>query len=516
MKCPKCGNDYEGSKCPYCGGLDIVVNDSDYQRRKKAYEELNSKQESVGEKPKKEKKAKPPKEKKKKEPAELQKRRKVAIGVSVGMLFVCCIILVGYFSVRKMVSIYFKIGEDIYKDDYNVKAHQEVCDAEIWNADRSRLFTTVIPADINDKTIVDKMASMNGDYLGAVTYDEVQKYYTIWVWNEKGDKVERMVTSGNQLEIVYVADDSSVIYRNNEMVGDGTLVGNTLNRIDNSKNINVINENVSKEFIFLRDKSIVYVTDEGNLYVSYFNNVRESTLISANVNSILGELKNCEDRYSQSSAVVHDTHMTAQLVYISNGDVYYCNLNRIKDKKRLFETEKTGIDVVYQENAEYAYSINRMSVDGISIIGDSYETTPLAKQKAGTEVVYLTGQETVAYITDTGKFISIKYKKGNFVKTILDGVADGKDVLESGKTTGLYHADGNEGLLVINNGKFYFFSNLLEEPIRLEASECKSIRYISYYGKKIYIVDDSKTMYIFNSKGKLEDIVKDTEFIWVG
>ena len=95
-------------------------------------------------------------------------------------------------------------------------------------------------------------------------------------------------------------------------------------------------------------------------------------------------------------------------------------------------------------------------------------------------------------------------------------MADGKDVIEGGKTTGLYHADGNEGLLVINNGKFYFFSNLLEEPICLEASECQSIKYISYYGKKIYIVDDSKTMYIFNSKGKLEDIVKDTEFIWVG
>lgn len=524
MKCPKCGNDYEGSKCPYCGGLDIVVNESDYERRKKAYEEQNSKKEGNSKKPKKEKKPKKKddteavnvKDNEVKEPTEKQRNAKMVIGAIVGVFLLGVIVTVGYFSVRKMVSIYFKIGEEIYKNDYNAEVVKEARGTQMWNGDRSRLFNAMVPADISGKNITDQMASMNGDYLGAVTYDDVQKYYTIWVWDEKGEKPERMVTSDKQLELIYVADDSSVIYKSNDIIGEGNLVANSLNRVDNKKTVYTINENVTKELIFLREKCMAYLTNEGNLYVSYFNNVRESTLISSRVSNVLGELKNCEDRFSESANIVHDSHMMAQLVYIYDSQVYYCNINRIKDKKRLFETEKVGMDIVYSENSDYAYSINRLSVDGVVVTSTAPEVTPLAKQMSGTDVAYLTKQETLAYITDTGKLISIKYKKGNFVKTNLEGGADDKAVLEEGKTTAIFHADGDEGLLVINNDKLYFYRSLDEEPISLAKSKCENIKYISYYGRKIYIVDDTKTMYIFDAKGKLEDTVKDTEFIWVG
>lgn len=541
MKCPKCGKDYEGIKCPFCGGLDIVVNDNDYERRKKAYEEMKKQKEEAAEKPKKLKKEKKnPKESKLKSKktsnaeseAELNqdsksdngggssekgKKSKLIVGTVIGLVLVACIVGVGYFSVRSMVSIYFKIGEDIYKDDYNTElVQQQVYDTQIWNADKSRLFTAAVPAEINQKNAVQEMASMNGDYFGAVTYDDVQKYYTIWVWDEKANKSERMITSENQLELVYVADDSSVIYRSNEIIGDGTLIGNSLNRVDSSKNVYMINENVKKELVFLRDKSIAYVTKEGNLYVSQFGNVRESTLISSNVSTIMGELKNCSDRYSENTEVVHDSHMVAQLVYINDNKVYYCNLNHLKDKKMLFETEKTGMDIVYQENAESVYSINRLTVDGIILNGNKYEATPLATKLQGTDVVYLPKQEAITYITDTGKLIAIRYKKGSFVKNLLEGGENTKLTLKEGKTTAIYQSDGDEGLLVINDEKMFFFRNIEDEPIVLAQTKCQNIMYVSYYGRKLYVVDDTKTMYIFDTKGKLEDTVKDTEFIWVG
>ena len=38
MKCPKCGQEYEGSACPNCEpGPEIIVNNADYLRRKEAY-----------------------------------------------------------------------------------------------------------------------------------------------------------------------------------------------------------------------------------------------------------------------------------------------------------------------------------------------------------------------------------------------------------------------------------------------------------------------------------------------
>ena len=37
MKCPKCGQEYEGSACPNCEpGPEIIVNNADYLRRKEA------------------------------------------------------------------------------------------------------------------------------------------------------------------------------------------------------------------------------------------------------------------------------------------------------------------------------------------------------------------------------------------------------------------------------------------------------------------------------------------------
>ena len=43
MICAKCGTEYEGSQCPKCDGPVIKINNSDYQARKKAYEEKQAK-----------------------------------------------------------------------------------------------------------------------------------------------------------------------------------------------------------------------------------------------------------------------------------------------------------------------------------------------------------------------------------------------------------------------------------------------------------------------------------------
>lgn len=549
MKCPKCGNDYEGNKCPYCGGLDIVVNSSDYARRKKAYEEQNSgaaDKEKAAAKDKTVSNKKENRRKNKKtvsqngrdtagsfqradagdthkdangkaprkngEPTERQKKRRLFVCAGVGTLLAVGIILVGYFSVKNMVSIYFKIGTDIYKDDYVVEAHQVAKDDEIWNADTSRLFSVGVPAELSGKTVTDKMASMDGDYFSVITYDSILNYHTIWVWNSEGDSVERMLTTENSLELVYVADDGSVIYKNNEMVGEGTLVGNSLNKIDDNKSVYTVSENVAKEYIFLRDKSIVYLTTEGNLYVSYFNNVRESTLIASDVNAIMAELKYCEDRYSESAMTVHDSYLTSQVIYVTNdGKVMYVNLSNAKKGKTLFETEKTGLDIVYQENSDYAYSISRMSIDGIMMENDSYEVTALAKLKSGGDAIYLSNDEKMVYITQSGKLVSINFRNGSFSKKLLEG-----EQLVNGKTSRIYLTDGDEGLLVYNDSKYYFYRNIEEEPVHLEAYDGGEPRFLSYYGRKIYMVDDNKIMYIFDGKGNLEDTVENTEFIWVG
>ena len=48
MKCPKCGQEYEGSACPNCEpGPEIIVNNADYLRRKEVYEKKQAEKESA-------------------------------------------------------------------------------------------------------------------------------------------------------------------------------------------------------------------------------------------------------------------------------------------------------------------------------------------------------------------------------------------------------------------------------------------------------------------------------------
>ena len=39
MICPKCGNEFEGTTCPKCNSPAILVNASDYERRRREWEE---------------------------------------------------------------------------------------------------------------------------------------------------------------------------------------------------------------------------------------------------------------------------------------------------------------------------------------------------------------------------------------------------------------------------------------------------------------------------------------------
>ena len=47
MLCTKCGQEYEGSQCPRCDGPVILVNNSDYLARRKAYEEKQALKEGL-------------------------------------------------------------------------------------------------------------------------------------------------------------------------------------------------------------------------------------------------------------------------------------------------------------------------------------------------------------------------------------------------------------------------------------------------------------------------------------
>ncbi len=529
MLCPNCGKEYTGSKCPHCGGPDILVKSEDYLRRKKAWEEMN--------------KAKEEKEKSEQDPAEEQevqpytepqedtadneddtdefqvnqeeqeKYKRVRFFSCVGIVaaVITLVAVIGYFSVTNIMSIYFKIDENIYKDDYKQEAYQEIKDIEVWNADNSRLFMTTVPGNVGNLHMTMNIASMGGEYFGGVVYDAVQSYYTLWGWNSaEKSPASRIVTSESSIELLYVAGDGSMIFKRNDMVGDGTLVGNTLSYSDVNNKIYTIAENVKSQYIFLRNKSVVYLTNDNNLYVTYLSEPSESKLIASDVSSIMGELDYCEDRYSESSNIVHDTYMTSQLIYLVDGEVIYCNINYPDEQVTLFETEKTGVDIIYEENAEYAYSIGRMSIDFVDV-DEVGKASSLAWIKHGTNTVYLSEQETLVYVSDDNKIHTVRYRSGKCTDTVMED-----ETLSGVEIKQIHLPDGDEGLLAVTDKGCYFYRNTRDKAVKLAGYYGTGITAFSYYGRRIYILDKNRVMYVFDKNGKLIEAVDNTDNVWVG
>lgn len=550
MKCPNCGREIEGSSCPFCEQPNILVNDKEYRRRREEWEREQvrlSRQETAAgreetsaadkleelgkrlvpaKKDRKQNKKKQPdrksknsrEPKKKLSPEELQARRskrqrnqRLYIGMGISVLAAAFFIVIGLMSVRRMMSIYFKIDQTIYKNDWNQQAQQEPGDEQIWNGDNSGLFNAVIPKEINGKTFVSQQASMDGEYFSAVTYDALQRYYTLWCWDKNVGTVERLVTTADNVEILYVDNDGTVYYKVIEYVGEGTQAGNTLNQVKLDKTQVIIGENVLNQYIFLKNKSIVYLTDEGNLYMTTFDKVRESVLMASGVTNMMAELKFCENRYSEEALAVHNTYAQPRIVYVMDGKVRYSNLKNFKESVVLFDTQNHSVDVVYQESQKYAYCIGTNAIEGISASEEESALTLLGKIKSGTKALYLNHEESMIYISEGGKLVSIQYKDGSFSKSLIEGAP-----LVTGKTTSIMLPDGDGGLLTVNNGKYYFTDDLDKTIVELKGYSGNGVNLLSYHQKKIYVVDENKVMYVFDKNGKLEETVENTEYVWVG
>ena len=62
------------------------------------------------------------------------------------------------------------------------------------------------------------MASNQGKYFTAITYDSVEDKYTLFVWNNSMSL--RLAESSNKKEILYISDKGTIIYKDTQVVND--------------------------------------------------------------------------------------------------------------------------------------------------------------------------------------------------------------------------------------------------------------------------------------------------------
>ena len=235
MLCTKCGQEYEGSQCPRCDGPVILVNNSDYLARRKAYEEKQALKERSASSDKKEesqsdygqalakrvqaiKKQSRNKTESKKQSSgktgnkkqsqskagggrndnqekpqiriarrQINKRMKMIAAALIAVLLVGAAAFGIYkLATKKNYALYVSYNGKIY--DIAGLDSNYVCDESnaIFAADSKTFYTPQWPEQIDSEKNILSVASDDGKYFVTVTYDDSNSSgrYSMYIWNK--------------------------------------------------------------------------------------------------------------------------------------------------------------------------------------------------------------------------------------------------------------------------------------------------------------------------------------------
>lgn len=271
MLCPKCGREYEGSECPYCSGPKILVNDSDYQKRRMAYEKKQAgersassdNQENTGDFDPSEL-VNSIKEGSKKgidflseKTAQIHKnvRKKVAKNnkaedsanskkplyttrkadgnmpysgpggllklirqhtrtciISVVILLGVILSVLGIYrlATRKNYVLYMSSKGKIYNvAGLESKFVADTTDA-IFEVSGNKFYTPDYPDEIDRSLVVETMASDSGKYFACETYDTNSLNFTLYLWND--NNCYKVLENEQEKSIKYITDKGVVVF----------------------------------------------------------------------------------------------------------------------------------------------------------------------------------------------------------------------------------------------------------------------------------------------------------------
>ena len=306
MKCPKCGNEYEGASCPQCNGAKIIINDNDYLRRKKDYEE-NGK--ILGVKVKKdplaihtpnadeETELKFPEIPKVNVDIEklknivnknINKRKKKDIIIKKNWLKASIFLMTLIITIIAGTGIYglykrFNMTLYIVGTDGRIctggslenKLISNVSDV-IFSLDGESFYKEKLPSEISGKTVIYSYASDSGDYFVAQTYDNVSTY-ALYVWNDSG--VKKVIEGTNEKEVKYISDGGKVLFTDITYLYEGAVSNIALYEYDATASVDkssdkgvlsLIEQNIRSQYLYLKNNTLVYLDSTNKLYTINF------------------------------------------------------------------------------------------------------------------------------------------------------------------------------------------------------------------------------------------------------
>jgi predicted lipoprotein with Yx(FWY)xxD motif len=551
MICPKCGQEYEGDKCPRCNGPEVIVNNADYLKRKRAYEEkqagkgsassdketsdkVDSGKGTAGSKKSvqeevlpdemfrrlKESGSKFAQDAVEKTASQAKKavkgKKKLIVRIIAAAIVLMLASLAGFgifkLATRKNYVLYMKYNNKIYNvagiDSKLVCSEDDI----VFEADNNSFYMPEFSDEIDKNNIIQKMASNQGKYFTAITYDSMEDKYTLFVWNNSMSL--RLAESSNKKEILYISDKGTIIYKDTQVVNDQGALGQTslmVSKLDKSKDgdvhgvITEVESSLANVYIYSAKNTIIYNSTGNVLYTLNYDKDEKKKEISEDAKNIYALTSKSSVRYSYKANPVNQSDKAEGFIYSVNGNCYYHSISS-KNTEDMFigKFNGSGVELIYDR--DYVYVINSGQVSYASVKKDVTPVfTVVSKLGGASDYVFLELADTIAAVDENNNLISISSGK---VKTIAENITDGS--LSIVKNT-------SSELTYIRDNVQYYKKSLTADEVKMTdvGSDADTVSTL-FYKNKLYYYNSDKKLCSCTVKGKNGSVVGDVERFWLG
>ena len=546
MICPKCGQEYEGDKCPRCNGPEVIVNNADYLKRKRAYEEKQAGKGSASSDKEtsenntadvknggqeevlpdemfrrlKESGSKFAQDAVEKTASQAKKavkgKNKLIVRIIAAAIVLMLASLAGFgifnLATRKNYVLYMKYNNKIYNvagiDSKLVCSEDDI----VFEADNNSFYMPEFSDEIDKNNIIQKMASNQGKYFTAITYDSMEDKYTLFVWNNSMSL--RLAESSNKKEILYISDKGTIIYKDTQVVNDQGALGQTslmVSKLDKSKDgdvhgvITEVESSLANVYIYSAKNTIIYNSTGNVLYTLNYDKDEKKKEISEDAKNIYALTSKSSVRYSYKANLVNQSDKAEGFIYSVNGNCYYHSISS-KNTEDMFigKFNGSGVELIYDK--DYVYVINSGQVSYASVKKDVTPVfTVVSKLGGASDYVFLELADTIAAVDENNNLISISSGK---VKTIAENITDGS--LSIVKNTSCE-------LTYIRDNVQYYKKSLTADEVKMTdvGSDADTVSTL-FYKNKLYYYNSDKKLCSCTVKGKNGSVVGDVERFWLG
>lgn len=546
MLCPKCGQEYEGTECPNCQAPKIIVNNTDYQKRREAYEKkqaalksASSRNAAIEEEQSVQTVVSSDKRKTPTDTYEeinyLEVMRKVRdtgkelAGNAVNKLdlnkgkatikkylkpliillvLLCAVSAVGVgiyrLAVRKNYVLYMSSNQKIYnvaglESDY-------VCDRNqaVFAVDNQTFYTPVFPAELDKDNLLSVLSSNHGEYFAGVLYHEESAKYALYTWKADGSNLKLVSENLYQKEIKYITDKGKIIYTDVEVINEEGGLGNIqLYVYDSSEKLILIEQYLRGVYIYAGQEKILCYNKDQVLYTYDYNTLAVSEVISEETKSIYAE--SVQDNFFTSKAETVNTSKSADaVIYSENGSWYYYDF---AEHKSHFISQETGsnAEFVYEEKGGYVYILLPNKISYGEITAEGITGLTVVDELSSEDYIYLDEKNELIYRNAAQKLCSLSKNK--------------KTVIDSDVVSGSLSAVGNTdtGFTYIKENAQYYRASIGADAVRMcEVSEGTNTTDTLFYKNRLYFYDAQGQLYSCTKKGKDLNKVGEVERFWLG